>query len=752
MFQKFLHPAINEELTVCGVPFGVCRQDGIVRMVKGNHLLGEGYFETLYFLGMSTDSWKGSDWWGQTEVLYDASTRLFFGDRVGHINVIFDDCTEERISVIFGVNAFNYNLFFRSNPREGNYRTYDAPYDDPFRSDSGARKLLEDALIMTENTADTAEKVTKWVFAYKPRSDKRVIKVEWFKEDGKRADFVIGAITGLPAGEIDATELPAVDQSFFLRKEWYKPVEALKRRVYQYLDEIPSSVELLEVDGFDAPDIRFYNEDGLDLYTNVYRRNIMDMAYQKISDDGMTHTSSAITANFGFYIGFGTYNINAHYGDQIWTRDIGRMLIEVINLGYLDRAAKAVDKLHEMLYYPSVRFKIPHWKRIANRIAQDENDLFNEGNENDGHASIMMAIYALYRKGGVGRDWLAENRDHLKAAADYYLWQEAHPIESNFNGILYSHSEASTQKLGGYDLYSNTISAIALELYARLFDRLDENDYATELRRLSKRLRKACAEKFLMDHEKYGQVWTDTTDSCWTYEYKRFAELILSSDYRSLDMATVDEALFDRMNRTFAAEKEVYYSPYSGRQMGYGQGYLTGAALMLDLVEEYTDCVNASANLCYHHTDFPYVVPEGVILHGSGRYWYRNCDLGNAVQQAEIVKEARLMLGVDDFDPAKLKLVPRLPATMIAMEAKELPVITSDGLKKINYRYERSDVLSLWATDGHTPYSMSLAGEVTVGEVRFGPFETEKITSNGNILRVEAINGHFYAYIQGALK
>jgi hypothetical protein len=169
---------------------------------------------------------------------------------------------------------------------------------------------------------------------------------------------------------------------------------------------------------------------------------------------------------------------------------------------------------------------------------------------------------------------------------------------------------------------------------------------------------------------------------------------------------------------------------------------------MLDLVQEYTDCVNASANLCYHHTDVPYVVPEGVILHGSGQYWFRNSDLGNAVQQAEIVKEARLMLGVDDFDPAALKIVPRLPATMTAMEAKGLPVITSDGVKSVDYRYERSTDLPLWATDGHTSYSMSLMGDVTVGEVRFGPFASEAITAGGSLTKVERINGYYYAYVK----
>ena len=99
MFQVFKHPAINEELTVCGVPFGICRQDGVVRKVEGNYLPVDGCYETLYFLGMSTDSWQCSEWWAQTEVQYDASIRLFFGDRVGRIRLIFDDRTEELISV-----------------------------------------------------------------------------------------------------------------------------------------------------------------------------------------------------------------------------------------------------------------------------------------------------------------------------------------------------------------------------------------------------------------------------------------------------------------------------------------------------------------------------------------------------------------------------------------------------------------------------------------------------------------------------
>ena len=214
----------------------------------------------------------------------------------------------------------------------------------------------------------------------------------------------------------------------------------------------------------------------------------------------MPHTSSAGTADFGCYIGFGTYTSRDAYGAHVWTRDLGRLLIELADWGYFDRVKSAVDKLHELLYYPSMRFKVPHWKRVANLVARDENDLFNEGNENDGHASIMMAIYNLYRKGGVDKAWLEKTRDHLRAASAYYLWQESHPAESNFDRILYSHSETSTQIGGGYDLYSNVISLTALRMYARLFDVLEDTAYAAELRRLTDKLERGVREIFTLKH------------------------------------------------------------------------------------------------------------------------------------------------------------------------------------------------------------------------------------------------------------
>ena len=124
MYTYLNHPNATEALTVCGVPFMVRRENGLVTKIQApcmtsdavdaNFVTADESFDTLCFLGMSTDSWQCSEWWAQTEVQYDASTRLFFGDRVGRIRLLFSDRTEELISVIFGVNAFNYNLLFQS--------------------------------------------------------------------------------------------------------------------------------------------------------------------------------------------------------------------------------------------------------------------------------------------------------------------------------------------------------------------------------------------------------------------------------------------------------------------------------------------------------------------------------------------------------------------------------------------------------------------------------------------------------------
>lgn len=103
---------------------------------------------------------------------------------------------EDLISVIFGVNAWNYNLYYRPKEEE-QLMAFDAPYQEPFVSDPNAKALKDAAMKLMENTSESAEKCTKWVFGYRVRSDKKIKEIMLLREDSKRANVAVSAVTGL---------------------------------------------------------------------------------------------------------------------------------------------------------------------------------------------------------------------------------------------------------------------------------------------------------------------------------------------------------------------------------------------------------------------------------------------------------------------------------------------------------------------------------------------------------------------------
>lgn len=731
----------GQEIRALGIPFQVCRGEETIQDI-GNELQINQQYACLYFLGMSLRSWQCSEWWGQQETAGDYSPRIFVGDTVSKLIIEYEDATQEYVPLIFGVNVWNYDLYFGAKPWEKGIMAFDAPYDEPMRSDEKAAKLFQDCLKMRLNADEASEKATKWVYAHRVRDKKiKAIRQQVIKGGG----VMIGGVTG-------SDEAPewAVDESFYLRKGWMAAADALSRRLYQYRDEMPEEVALEPLSACGAPDIEFEGPAAAKIFTNVYRVNVEDMAKNKVTDDGMPHTSSAGTLNFGCYGGLGTYTYSDSYVSHVWTRDTGRLLIELSHLGVGERVKRAADKLHEMLYYPSVRFKMPHWKRIANRTYEESGDMFNEGNENDGHASIMMSIYSLYQTGYVDAEWLKARKKQLTEAAEYFLWQMENPVESNFRDVLFSHSETSSQILGGYDLYANGISSRALVCYGRLFEAMGEAEYARKLYDAADAIRTGLEKTFTMDHPRHGQVYTDTNDDCWTYEYKRFCLGLMHTDTEGYDMAAEDPWLFDKLQRTFDAQKESYYHPESGRQMGYGQGYLTLTALALDRVEEYTDCVEAAARLCYHHSDRNYVVPEGVIMDVERKKWFRNSDLGNAVQQAEIVKCARLMAGIDDLKAGRLNILPRLPEGWTGIKVKKYPVWQDGERKWVDMEYIRCGAEKegyITALEGQAGYGVKIEG-AKWDTLRVGPFDTQDVrVKGGQVKKISKIQNKYYVYI-----
>jgi hypothetical protein len=742
-------PGCDETVSFWGVPFRISHKDGMVRSIGyGQYTAGE-RCEALFVLGMTTEQPEGSEWWGQAERYYANEKRLFIGDRLGSIQVQYEGGTMDFIPVLFGVNAWPYELFNLLKENEKSLPTYSGPYPEPFQSNLHAKSLLDDALVLRDTGA---EKAMKYILTIKTDNRCPVHKVVLVKDAFKDAGFTVSAITGLKATECLEEGWRTVDAKYFLQQKYYTAADRLARRLYQFRDEIPAQIPYDTPDGYAGPKVRFSGNAAAQIFTNVYAHNIQDICTNKVDETGKAHTSSALAPNFGCYVGFGTFMEHAaSYDTHMWSRDIGRLLMEAAAAGEETRTRLAGELLGKYLHDPCVNPMLPpHWKRICNSSELGNEALENslDGKENDGHGALMLFIYSLYARGIVDASWLAQNKQAIVEAAVFYFWQIDNPELSAFNRVLRSESEASSQALGAYDLFSNAVSYYALVAYGRLAEAMKDAKFAGKCQKYAEILLNGIVDVFVTDHPRYGKIFVDVIYDCWTWEYKRFALVFLQPDITGFDPNQFDGNLLEIARHTWLAQKEDYYSPASGRQMGYGQGYLTQACLMLDEAEDYSACIEQAALFCYHHTDHNYIVPEGVIMHPSGRYWFRNCDLGNGVQQGEIVKCARLVLGLDDMNPENgLAIVPRLPIAWQTMEIEDYPVsayaVGGRFRCKVNLNYERTK----------TGYRMQFSAErpLYVNYVRIGPFapETEDVCMQGVQGKTlwKEIGGHRYLYL-----
>lgn len=754
--QESFYPVLPERsgkteiLSFHGIPFTVIQTDkGFANLastaeplvVKGRHEP----VQAVFFLGMVTEKTECSAWWGPTERWYAYNNRMFIGDQVGKIFIVYSDTTADVIPIIFGVNLWNYELLNAIKGSE-NYLTYWGAYPEPFKSDSHAKALLDSSLVLMEN--DTV-KGGKYILGVKTRN-KPVIKIILGNDNVRTAGFYITAVTCQTGTSTPDPNRVLRDERFYAQKKYYPAMDKLARRLYQFRDELPAYDPYLPPAGYEGPLVKFTGTPLAEVFTNVYSHNLHDMRMKKVDPAGGMHTSSGDLADFGLYIGMGTFRPDARcYYDHVWTRDAGRTMMEVIESGETERSVKAGNEAIRLLYDPSSKFSQPHWQRIGNASGLNNEGLWRSvgGKENDGHAAMMLFLYNLIEHQCVDGSWVKDNWKALCDAAEWYCWQMDHPKESGFDKVLSSESEASTQQYGTFDLFSNYNAYVGLRAYARLASQNRDRDHEKKWNQYASTLYQGIMDMFTTTHPRYGRIFVDVTNDCWTWEYKRFAPLFLASDFNSYDLAAHDPGLYAICYNTYLAQKEDFFSYASGRQMGYGQGYITETSILMDEPADMQGYVEQAAAFCYHHSDYNYIVPEGVIMHPSEKYWFRNSDLGNAVQQGEIVKAGRLLIGLDDLNPENgLTVIPRLPAAWNRIEVQDYPVVAADKKGKflrtrIKYQLDRIE-------NGYR-FQLETPDAIRLGQVRLGPFNTNRIKTDNELLhgKVSELHGQFYLYL-----
>ena len=548
--------------------------------------------------------------------------------------------------------------------------------------------------------------------------------IELIDEKLRNAGWQVGAISGLPIAASPPVGLPLLDEEFFIRQQDRAPAEALARRLYQFDDSLPGNLKPPEsVTGY--PQLIFTGPPAATILSHVFSANARDLVENKLTANGRIGSSSPGSSSFGGYIGMGTWRDDiGQYSHHSWSRDAGPALRELLALGR-DREARAAGEMFlHYLYDGDSRYNRPNWKRVINAYEVGEGEKRKHLRaENDGHAAIMLAMAQLATSPAVDRAWIDKHWPAFVDAGDWFPWQISHPEISAFDGLLYNESESSGG--GGRDLFSNAQAALALRAFANLAASRGAETKANQWNAAASQLETAITETLTIpltagDPLSPRYTDTDTLFDSWAYGWKRMAPLLANADLAGFTTPTTPQEAKQLINTYLQLRGNGSIAPDAGRNLGYGQAYFAQSALLLDRTADATKAVERAAAFCYHQ-DHPFIVPEGVIVHPDGHCWFRNGDLGNLMQQTEILKMIRVVAGIDDRAiSAGLTLIPRLPNGWSSIEAKRWPLRIADSNGNwtrtfIDFRYERL------LTGGYR-LKMSSDKPLIMESIRIGPY------------------------------
>jgi hypothetical protein len=688
-----------------------------------------GRAKRIFVLGM-TDTSQAHSW---TNLREGYARRYFIGDRMGTIRLDYADGSAQTFPLIYGENLWWGEIFY-TNP-------------EPFFSDADFRKAFQKSLRLYPAAP---VKDGKYVAVIVPKDS----EITDIVVQDSPAKIGVPIISGLTVESVSGTKIPngielpggplspnfatfAAEKPLCLSgtdtKRVQTALENLKQAFYQSDEDFRRHVPEQVPSGYSGPGVSFTGDVYARILQNVFYANVQDMR-NKVTADGMYHTSTKGAANWSRYAGFGTYqrNIGLYYNDS-WSRDMGRSLQELTELDYTNEALRCADyclrtaRLWEEPSAPKFHGQLypPHWGRIANR--PQSWCVF----ENDGHGLVSMFLYRLWLRLPDRDEWLRARWPDIKAAGDWVLWQFEHPeISGATNGILFTTSESAA--MVGYSVYPDYTCLNALRALAEMADSIGETNSAAQWRARADQMQQAIAKEYTISDPKYGRVWTLKYGG-WPCKSTVLGPLVLLADFegfapRDDDPAwrPVNEAAYQRLIDT--------YQPFGfyGQAMGYGQGFVAQAALLLDKMHDATTMLNWAAKEIYDPRFGSFIVPEACDIDPSGRYWYRIGDLGNGVQEAEIVKMLRLVIGVDDTDPDRLQFYPRMPYDWKKIRVTRYPVLFENSGEPetalLQYTLKRFD-------DG---MKLEISSEKKMGPVavRLGPFDKKpdisKIRVNGN--------------------
>ena len=439
----------------------------------------------------------------------------------------------------------------------------------------------------------------------------------------------------------------------------------------------------------------------------------------------------------GFFHTSTTPEGEPNYYRDMWSRDVGRGLMELCRAGLTGPCGDAI----EFILSKGFNAKDHYGRLICSDVTAGEYEV-------DGNVNILMAMYMYWAYTGRKK----EDADRfLRNADSVFGWFARMGEACPYGFLLPSCSELSGNPDTGYRIYAvyATYGAVGvLSAYADMAHAAGDAARERTCRDLRSRFEKSMLETLVSLGPGSAQgtktpagVWLNGLDERtgkaaeigdfgprffihrWTrqlpfvQDYDRGEACapdpfvpVNEASYRYLKAGMVQGYWFRKYGFVSCTCFTGMGDRHDDTMAGYGQNLFSQAALMSDDVNVYTKCLDGISRLAYDgdivdpltpdrnpwvmHECFTYEnyeqgldhtygrtgVPERFIMHNPG-------DEGNLVQSAETLRTYSLMAGITSRG-RELLILPRLPWECTEAHVEDFPVPAPDGtLRRIGYDF-----------------------------------------------------------------
>lgn len=738
--------------------------------------------KTLYLLGMTNNGWEFDTaiWQEHPELMHDRTDQVYIGSEIGQIEIKYADGKSDNIPIVMGINAWfsnelwaNYSEPFASRADyakiwaehtkflEDRSKDLKTGHERYFVAVKLQNKLVE-SIIIHDNLKLRGRPL---ISAITLTGAGPAANLEPFGKCTVSVDDLKPRINSAHPGN------------------WRKDIDALSDLLYTNQKQLPKNVKVFDFpQGLVAARIKFSGGRDADMLSNLWVANVAQIALKKFNaQTGFFGESEPNGPAYGRYNGIGTWKLEGHYADKAFSRSTDHFATLILRCVNNDkRLSSFIDYCDKYLYFyrnnhdpnkgpDNTGFDSDHWPADAPPnwafvlnvpgMRKGVNNELPGNQEMDGHGSTIVARWVAWRLAGMRHDdWLMAPRkdvynksrwDSSRDAAEFICWL----MDYTGKDVMWSEGESTGWGVDRiprgmdketdpakikknyansdmYEPYPTFVCYTALRCSAQMADAVGDANLAQKWREYANRLHDGMI-RLLATGDSTCRTWRISPNSLFPATMDSLVQAWFSLYFDGLDPKRLDPVMTPITRNSFK-EKLAFpcgHKPTLG--FGYGIGWLTQSALVLD---EMDDAGKLLVNIAHYAYDknmdyadsnngidwrqWLWLFPEGTNILPNGR-WHRIGDLSNGANQGPPLHAIEACAGIDDANPADIRIMPRLPdpLTGISVENFQTLVPASDGLSKalVNYKFDRNTLSFSLRSDKPLP---KLA-------IRLGPFGTE---------------------------